>query len=63
VIVNKKNEILGKLPMKSNNDFYELDKQIKNNSRTLYRKMTVALRKERMGYNGRLSNPFTREVS
>jgi hypothetical protein len=45
VIVDKKADIQRKLPFKSHNDFYELDKQIENNSRSLYRKMTVALKK------------------
>lgn len=61
MIIDKKSEIIKKLPFRSNNDFYELDKQIKNNSRSLYRKMTVAIRREKMGNIARLSNPFMKE--
>jgi hypothetical protein len=40
-MINKKKEIYGRLNFTSNNDFYEIDKQIQNNRKKIYRKLTV----------------------
>jgi|JI6StandDraft_1071083.scaffolds.fasta_scaffold353274_2 hypothetical protein len=48
LMVSKKVELLGKLKTRSKNNFYDLDQQIQDNRLSLYRKLSVALRKSRI---------------
>lgn len=63
VMVKKKYELLRRMKDRSNNNFYDLDKQIENNREALYRKMNVALRKCRVECKIKLENPFARGSS
>ncbi len=43
------------------NNFYDLDKQIQENNRILYRKLNVALGKSRVECKIKMQNPFIEE--
>ena len=46
------------MKFRSNNNFYDLKGQIKDNSKSLYRKLNVALRRSKGECLGKLQNPF-----
>jgi len=48
LMVKKKKEILGKMKFRGNNNFYDLDRQIQDNRRCLYRKLHVAFGRSRV---------------
>lgn len=51
LMVKKKREILSKMKFRGNNNFYDLDRQIKDNRHSLYRKLNVALGRSRVECN------------
>ncbi len=49
------------MKFRGNNNFYDLKEQIKDNSKSLYRKLNVALRRTKGVCLGKLQNPFLNE--
>ena len=48
LMIKKKKELLDRMKYRGRNNFYDLDKQIQENNRLLYRKLNVALGKSRV---------------
>jgi hypothetical protein len=57
-MIKKKKELLCKMKYRGNNNFYDLDRQIKENNRSIYRKLNVALSKSRIECKISILNPF-----
>ena len=57
-MIKKKKELLCKMKYRGNNNFYDLDRQIQENNRILYRKLNVALSRSRVECKIKMPNPF-----
>ena len=57
-MIKKKKELLCKIKYRGNNNFYDLDRQIQENNRILYRKLNVALSRSRVECKIKMPNPF-----